>query len=75
MSTAQVIKEAMRLPAPKRARLAEKLLESLGGPQSAEIDQAWGMEAEARIDAYDSGKLRSTPAKKVIQRLKQRKRG
>ena len=33
------------------------------------IDQHWSKEAEERIDAYERGELRSSPAKDVFDRL------
>jgi len=49
--SAKVINDALSLPPRSRAKLAEKLLESLDDPKQKEIDRLWAEEAEDRIDA------------------------
>ena len=64
----------MRMSAPEKARLAEELLASLDAPDQAEIDAAWGDEAERRIDALDSGATKTIPAPDVFRDLQDRRR-
>jgi len=45
------------MPPRYRARLAERLLESLDHPKQQEIDRLWAEEVEDRIDAYEQGSL------------------
>ena len=52
-SAAKVVSGALSLPAKSRARLAERLLESLDDPKQKEIDRLWAEEVEDRIDAYE----------------------
>ena len=73
-NSAKVIDEAMSLPARSRAKLAERLLESLGGPKQKEWGKLWAGEVEDRIDAYDRGELKAIPGKDVFRRLKPRKK-
>lgn len=72
MSTEQIVREAMALPAQKRAELAYQLLASLDSPEQRQIDQAWEEEIERRIDAYESGKEKSRPVDEVIHKIRQR---
>jgi putative addiction module component (TIGR02574 family) len=72
MTTAKLAKEALSLPPRSRAKLAEKLLESLDGSTQKEIDALWAKEAENRIDAFEQGKLKAISGRKVFRKLKAR---
>ena len=72
-SAAKVVNDALSLPAKSRAKLAEKLLESLDDPRQEEIDRLWAEEAEDRIDAFERSDLKAIPGKEVFRRLKHRK--
>jgi len=63
----QVFEEALALPLRKRMELAERLLSSI--EPSDQIDKLWAMEAEARIDAYENGKLQAIPAEDVFKKI------
>jgi putative addiction module component (TIGR02574 family) len=56
----------MRLPADSRALLANKIAESLGSAESAEIEEAWAIETRRRLDEFDSGKVKAIPADDVF---------
>jgi len=73
-NSAKVANDALSLPPKSRAKLAEKLLESLDGPRQREIDRLWAEEAEDRIDAYERGDLKAIPGKEVFRRLKPKKK-
>jgi putative addiction module component (TIGR02574 family) len=73
-SAAKVVSEALSLPAKSRARLAERLLESLDDPKQKEIDRLWAEEVEDRIDAYERKELTAIPGKEVFRQLKPRKK-
>jgi putative addiction module component (TIGR02574 family) len=73
-SAAKVVSDALSLPAKSRAKLAERLLESLDDPKQKEIDRLWAEEVEDRIDAYERGELNAIPGKEVFRRLKPRKK-
>ena len=73
-NSAKVVNDALSLPPRSRAKLAEKLLESLDEPRQKEIDRLWGEEVEDRIDAYEKGYLKAIPGKEVFRRLKPRKK-
>lgn len=53
------------LPASDRARLAELLLDSLEGA-AADVDAAWGDEAERRHAELVSGQVTGVPAAQVF---------
>jgi len=73
-NSAKVVDDALALPARSRARLAERLLESLDDPKQKEIDRLWAEEAEDRIEAYEKGDLKAIPGKEVFRRLRPRKK-
>jgi putative addiction module component (TIGR02574 family) len=73
-SSAKLVNDALSLPPKSRAKLAEKLLESLDDPKQREIDRLWAEEVEDRIDAYEKGPLKAVPGKEVFRHLKPRKR-
>ena len=73
-SSAKVVNDALSLPPRSRAKLAEKLLESLDDPRQQEIDRSWAEEVEDRIDAYEKGSLKAIPGDEVFRRLRPRKK-
>ena len=72
--SAKVVNDALSLPAKSRAKLAERLLESLDDPKQKEIDRLWAEEVEDRIEAYEHGELKAIPGREVFRRLKPRKK-
>lgn len=73
-SSAKVVSDALSLPPRSRAKLAEKLLESLDDPRQREIDRLWAEEVEDRIAAYERGELKAIPGKEVFRGLRPRKK-
>jgi putative addiction module component (TIGR02574 family) len=65
-----VFAAALDLPAESRAALAVILLKSLDSRDRAAIDEAWALEAERRIEAYDDGRLRAEPIEDVLKTLR-----
>lgn len=65
----RIFEQALRLPSPERADLAERLIESLAPDTDARIDALWAAEAESRIAAYRRGELIAIPAEEVFQEL------
>ena len=60
-NTAKVVTEALSLPPRSRARLADKLLESLNQSRQGEVNKLWAAEVEDRIDAYEKGEIKVIP--------------
>ncbi len=54
MSTEDLLVEALKLAPAARARLAEKLLESLETLSDAENTQLWAEEAQRRDEGWDA---------------------
>jgi len=73
-NTAKVVTDALSLPPRSRAKLADKLLESLDEPRQKEIDKLWVDEAEDRIDAYEKGEIKVISGKEVFRKLRIKKK-
>ncbi len=65
----ELLNEALELSPTERAEFAEQLLSSLETTSDKRIDELWAIEAEQRIDAYQRGELRSTPARQVFDEI------
>ncbi len=62
--------EALSLSRSERARLAGRLIASLD--EDAEIEQAWIVEAERRLDAYRNGEIEAVSAEEALQEARRR---
>jgi putative addiction module component (TIGR02574 family) len=60
-------KQALKLPASERARLAQRLLASLDETDAAENERLWVEEAERRYQEYKKGRIASRPAADVFR--------
>ena len=69
----QILKRAISLPAIDRAELIEEILSSFDFPQRQKIDALWAKEAEARLSAFSSGRMKTKSAKQVFQTIQRRK--
>ena len=56
--------EAMKLTAEERAQLADRLIASLF--EDAEIEDAWSIEVEQRIEEIEAGRSKLVPASEAI---------
>lgn len=65
----QILKKALLLPPIERAELIEKIFNSFDYHGKDNFDALWAKEAEARIDAFERGKLKAIAAKKVFQEI------
>jgi hypothetical protein len=73
-NTAKVVNDALSLPPRSRARLANKLLQSLDEPRQREIDKLWVKESEDRIDAFERGEIKIISGKEVFRKLRTKKK-
>ncbi len=64
-----IFEKALTLKPLQKAELIDKLISSLDRPDR-EFDQLWAKEAENRIDAYESGELKSATLEKVLEKYK-----
>jgi putative addiction module component (TIGR02574 family) len=65
----QLIKEALSMPENIRAKIAERLIASLHGQSSPEIDKAWHAEIEKRVKEIESGEVKCIPWEDIRNRL------
>ena len=66
----QITEEAMQLPAPSRALLADKLVESLESEDLDEIQRLWSAEAIRRRDEVRSGQVQPVPGEQVLEEVR-----
>ncbi len=71
-SLAELKDKATRLPEAERARLALALIESLDGPADPDVEEAWRVEIERRVSAYERGEVKLIPGDEVFARLRRR---
>ncbi len=68
MEAAVIENEALKLSAPQRALLADRLLQTLSIPD-ARIMQAWVKEGERRLATFQAGELAAEDGEAVIDSL------
>lgn len=62
-----ITQQALNLDLEERAKLAERLLESLDGLTQAEVEKLWLDEAERRVQEYRSGHMGAVSADQVLR--------
>ena len=72
MRSSAVEKEALALPVANRARLAQRLLESLDRLSTEEAEKLWLAEAARRAREIDDGKVRLVSADELEDRVQAR---
>ena len=72
MNPDELERAALKLDAKGRARLAERLLESLEDLSPEENARIWAEEAQRRDAALDSGTLSGRPAEEVFREARRR---
>jgi putative addiction module component (TIGR02574 family) len=72
MKSSTVEKEALELPVAKRAKLAQRLLESLDQLSAEEAEKLWLSEAARRAREIDDGKVRPVTADELERRVRAR---
>jgi putative addiction module component (TIGR02574 family) len=60
--------QALKLSAEERAQLADRLIASLFGDQ--DIEEAWAVEVERRVQEIESGRVQLIPADEAIARAR-----
>ena len=65
----EILKEAIALRPSDQARLVDHLILNLDKPDP-ELDKRWAEEAESRIDAYKSGRLKAVTLDEVLSKYK-----
>jgi hypothetical protein len=72
MNARAIEKEALELPADKRAKLAQRLLQSLDDLSEAEAERLWLEEASHRAHEIDAGKVRLVKPQELERRIRAR---
>ena len=70
MTIDQLAEEALSFPPEARARLAERLVESLDRSELNRIDRLWLSEAKRRRDEVRSGRVETIPAGQALARVR-----
>lgn len=69
MKTKDLIAEISDLPVEQRARIADKILQTLNS-QDPDIESAWIQKVEKRAEEYEQGKVELIPAREVFKKLR-----
>jgi len=68
-ATSNLLNKALRLTTAERAELAAELLASLDGEPENEVEAAWAVEIERRVERVRSGQAKGRPWSEVRERL------
>ena len=60
----------LALPREERARLAQRLIESLD--DDPKVEEAWRIEIQRRLDSIDRGEVEMIPAEQVLAEARRR---
>lgn len=69
--TSEIMDVVDSLPIDMKLELIDHLLESVS-PSHAEVDEAWKVEVERRIDEVESGDIKLIPLEDVRERFRKR---
>jgi putative addiction module component (TIGR02574 family) len=67
----ELAKQARKLPAIERERLAERLLAPLARRRLTKVDEAWVAEAERRYRAWKRGRSKAVPSARAIAAIRE----
>ena len=70
MTIEQLERELLALPADERARLAERLIETLG--TSPELEAAWAKEISKRLRDWEEGRIHERSWESVRAEIRER---
>lgn len=65
----KILNEALKMTPAERAEIVDQLLRSLDEPD-AEIDALWKEEVENRIDAYETGNIKTVTVQEMLEKYK-----
>ncbi len=68
-----ILHDALELPPIERAELIEDLLSSFEFSYNEEIDKAWAVEVENRVEAYEKGLISARPIHDVFEDINKMK--
>ena len=70
MTVEQIESEALGLPSDARARLADRLVESLNSGEMTHIDNLWVAEVKRRRNEVREGKVRTIPGPEALVQVR-----
>jgi putative addiction module component (TIGR02574 family) len=70
LTVSELTQEAMQLPSPLRAQLAQRLVESLDDSEIDQIEQIWAAEAIRRRDDIRSGRVQPVDGETVLKEVR-----
>jgi putative addiction module component (TIGR02574 family) len=70
MTISALEKEILELPPRSRVRLAEKLVQSVDGFTSKEVESAWSEEINRRVEEIESGKAKGVSASAAMAKAR-----
>lgn len=71
----EVLQAALSLPESDRATIAASLIQSLDTQTDAEVDAAWAVEIQRRLEAIDKGEVQLIPWDDVMREIGDRRDG
>lgn len=75
LNVEEIEEQALSLPSPERAQLAEDLINSLDDDEAdAEAEKLWAEEAERRYEEYKKGNIKAKSANLVFREARSRPR-
>ena len=70
MTIDEIEKEGLALPSEARARLADRLVESLAEAEATANDELWRVEVKRRRDEVREGKVQTIPGPEALARMR-----
>jgi len=70
-----LLQSALALPESDRAEIAASLIHSLDTGSDEDVDEAWAMEIQRRIESIDNGEVRLVPWDDVMREMRDRRHG
>lgn len=71
----QLLESALALPHSDRAELAASLIHSLDAESDEDVDAAWALEIQRRIQSIDDGEVKLVPWDDVMREMRDRRHG
>jgi putative addiction module component (TIGR02574 family) len=71
----QLLRTALALPESDRAEIAASLIHSLDTETDEEVDAAWAVEIQRRIESIDNGEVELVPWDDVMCEMRERGHG
>lgn len=71
-----LLQQALELPSDARAKLANRLIESLDDlTPDSNVEEAWALEIKKRVAELDAGSVKTIPAAEFLSEMRDAARG